>query len=274
MIENNDQFRALTGLDSNDICAVLQEAAEVAKSETMPHFRTQMSVDNKYDVGFDPVTCADINAEKAIRAVIAAHFPDHAIIGEEAEAKDTGSDFSWIIDPIDGTRSFISGVPLWGTLIGFTHKGRPLAGIMSQPFTGETFLAAPGTATWQRGDATQALRVSDVKTVASSRLFTTAIELFDTPERQRAWNAISSVSQVRRFGCDCYAYCLLAAGHADLVIEPRLNVYDIAALVPIIEQAGGYLATWTGGSADQGGDIIAAASKELLDEALTLIANG
>ena len=272
MIENNNQFFALTGQTISAIRDVLTKAAEAASRETLAHFRSNLSVDNKLAVGFDPVTVADKQAERAIRAVISASFPDHVIIGEEEATKETGSDFSWIIDPIDGTRSFISGVPLWGTLIGFAYKGRVLAGLMNQPFIGETFLAIPGSALWHRNGDTKTLEVSGVKSLATSRLFTTAPELFDTPQRQAIWNAISSASQVRRFGCDCYAYCLLAAGHADIVIEPALNIYDIAALVPIVEQAGGYLTTWEGGSADQGGDIIAAASKELLDETLALIA--
>lgn len=272
MIKTKKLFLEQTGLAVDAIYDVLRTAAAAAAKETLPLFRSPIAVDNKLDEGFDPVTTADKNAERAIREVIAATFPDHVIIGEEEETKETGSDFSWIIDPIDGTRSFISGVPMWGTLIGFAYKGHVLAGMMSQPFIGETFLAGPDLAIWERGNDTKPLTTSAITSLSSARLFTTAPELFNTPEREKMWHEISSAAQVRRFGCDCYAYCLLAAGHADLVVEPDLNIYDIAALIPIIEQAGGHLATWSGGSADQGGSIVAAATKELLDETLALIA--
>lgn len=251
---------------------MLTRAAAAADRETLPRFRSKLAVDNKLAGGFDPVTEADRNAELAIRAEIEKAFPEHDIIGEEHEDKRNGSPFAWIIDPVDGTRAFISGVPLWGTLIAFAYKGRPIAGIMSQPFTGETFVAAPGTAVWRRGAEEQPLRTSGCTDIADARLFATAPELFSTPMRSAAWDAVRSASLQTRYGCDCYAYCLLAAGQADIVMEPALNVFDIAALIPIIEQAGGCLASWNGGSPDQGGDIIAAASDDLLDKALNLIA--
>lgn len=272
MFENNEQFRERTGLDPDALAVTLLRAAKAADRVTLPRFRTELAVDNKYSSGFDPVTDADREAERAIRVVIEASYPDHAIIGEEHENKRSDSVCSWIIDPIDGTRSFITGVPLWGTLIGFAYEGRAVAGIMSQPFTGETFLGLPGLAEWRRDTDKRPLRTSGCTEIGKARLFTTTESLFRTPAQKAAWDAVSRDSLLVRHGTDCYAYCLLAAGYADLVMEPGLHVYDIAALIPIIEQAGGRVTTWDGGPADQGGDVVAAATPELHAAALKRIA--
>ena len=272
MFENNEQFRSEAGIDAVAIETTLFRAAKAADGETLPRFRTKLAVDNKYTTGFDPVTEADRAAELAIRAVIATDFPGHSIIGEEHEDTLGDSPFAWIIDPVDGTRSFITGVPLWGTLIGVTYKGKAVAGIMSQPFTGEVFVGLPGRAEWRRGEDSRRLQTSGCTEIDTARVFTTTETLFDTPERKAAWDAVAGDALLIRHGADCYAYCLLAAGHADLVMEPGLHAFDIAALIPIIEQAGGAIATWDGGPPDDGGDIIAAATPELLDKALARIA--
>ncbi|KFC62126.1 Inositol monophosphatase family protein [Devosia sp. LC5] len=257
-------------LDLAKIEATLLAAADAAAGHTLPLFRTVLAVDNKLAEGFDPVTEADKAAETAIRAVIAEAFPDHAIIGEEWGT--TGSsEFSWIIDPVDGTRAFISGAPVWGTLIGFAHNGVAIAGIMSQPFIGETFLAVPGRATYRRAGDALPIRTSGQTELAPSRVFTTTPSLFRTPALLTKWQAIESATRLQRFGMDCYGYALLAAGHADIVIEPFLNTYDIAALVPIIRQAGGAIACWDGSEPTGGGDVVAAATPELLEKALELI---
>ncbi|MBU1175941.1 MAG: histidinol-phosphatase [Alphaproteobacteria bacterium] len=273
MFENNEQFHRETGIDPEAIAVTLLRAARAADNETLPRFRTKITVDNKYSSGFDPVTKADTEAERAIRAIVETDFPGHAIIGEEHGNKVTDSLFAWVIDPVDGTRSFITGVPLWGTLIGVTYAGKAVAGIMSQPFTGEVFLGLPGRAEWRRGEERQALATSGCADIAAARLFTTAETLFRTPAQKAAWESLARQALLIRHGADCYAYCMLAAGHADLVMEPGLHPFDIAALVPIIEQAGGAIAAWNGGPADNGGDIIAAATPELLDKALERIAS-
>ena len=257
-------------IDFAEIEATLLAAADAAAKCTLPLFRTGLAVDNKLSVGFDPVTEADKGAETAIRAVIAEAFPDHAIIGEEWGT--TGkSEYSWIIDPVDGTRAFISGAPVWGTLIGFAHKGTAIAGLMAQPFIGETFLAVPGRATYRRGGDAQPIRTSGLTELAPARVFTTTPSLFRTPELLAKWQAVESATRLQRFGMDCYGYALLAAGHADLVIEPFLNTYDIAALVPIIRQAGGAIACWDGSEPTGGGNVVAAATPELLEKALELV---
>ena len=258
-------------LDLAKVQATLLEAAAAAATMTLPLFRTTLAIDNKYTVGFDPVTEADRGAETAIRAVIAEHFPDHAIIGEEWGSSGD-SPFTWIIDPVDGTRAFISGAPVWGTLIGFAYEGIAIAGLMSQPFIGETFLAVPGSSTYRRdGAAAQPNRTSGLVDLASARVFTTTPALFRAPELAPKWQAIETATRLQRFGMDCYGYALLAAGHADLVIEPALNTYDIAALVPIIREAGGAIACWDGSDPTPGGNVIAAATPQLLERALTLV---
>ncbi|HTM76879.1 MAG TPA: histidinol-phosphatase [Devosia sp.] len=248
----------------------LLAAAVAAAEKTLPLFRTPMAIDNKLTTGFDPVTEADRGAETAIRTVIARNFPDHAVIGEEWGNSGI-SDFTWIIDPIDGTRSFISGAPVWGTLIGLAYQGVAIAGLMSQPFIGETFLGLPGRTRYRRGSIEQTIHTSGLTELAAARVFTTTPTLFATPELLGKWRAIESTTRLQRFGMDCYGYALLAAGHADLVIEPSLNTYDIAALVPIIREAGGAIACWDGSEPTGGGNVVAAATPELLEQALKLV---
>ncbi|XKG99786.1 histidinol-phosphatase [Pelagibacterium halotolerans] len=248
----------------------MMEAAAAARALTLSHFRTQLSVDNKLSTGFDPVTEADRGAETAIREVIHRHFPDHAIIGEEWEDKTTGSAFTWIIDPIDGTRAFISGVPVWGTLIGLTQDGRAIAGMMEQPFTGETWTGIDGTSTYRRGETEIQLKTSSAKSLATARATTTTPEMFTGPYAA-GWQAIHERVLQMRYGLDCYGYCLLASGHIDLVIEARLKDVDIAPLVPIMEGAGGIVTTWDGGRAEKGGTCIAAATPELHEEAMEVL---
>ena len=258
-------------LDFASIRQTLLDAAAAAAAETLPRFRTPLAVENKWASGFDPVTEADKGAESAIRALIGERFADHAIIGEEWGRSGDGR-FAWIIDPVDGTRAFISGVPVWGTLIGFAVDGRPVAGVMSQPFTGETFIGIPGGAEYRRGGDVLALRTSGRTELATARLSTTTPSLFRGPGQRLAYDALERNCLQVRYGLDCYAYCLLAAGHLDLVVEVGLQVYDIAALIPIIEEAGGAITAWDGGRPDGGGDVVAAATPELLEAALAVLA--
>lgn len=259
-----------SALDFARIEATLLAAADAAAAHTLPLFRTGLAIDNKLAAGFDPVTEADRGAEKVIRAIIADAFPDHAVIGEEWGASGE-SRYSWIIDPVDGTRAFISGAPVWGTLIGFAVDGVAVAGIMSQPFIGEAFLAVPGHSRYERGGLTHPNRTSGLADLGPARIFTTTPKLFNTPALAAKWQAIEAATRLQRFGMDCYGYALLAAGHADLVIEPHLNTYDIAALVPIIREAGGAIACWDGSEPTGGGNVVAAASETLLGKVLDLI---
>ena len=263
----------LGGLNVAMVRKTLLDAADVAAAMTLPRFRTNLAVDNKWTEGFDPVTEADREAERAIRELIAARFPDHGLIGEEWDAKETGSRFAWIIDPIDGTRAFITGVPVWGTLVGLTVEGRAVAGLMAQPFTGEIFLSLPGEAHYHRGTERLELRTSTVTELAKAKLTATSPDLFLRSGRDLAaqWAAISDGALTVRYGLDCYGYCLLAAGHIDLVVEAGLKDVDIAPLIPIIENAGGVVTTWDGGAAEQGGNIVAAATPELHAAAMAVL---
>ena len=261
--------KQLGGLDPAAVRKMLLDAADVAAAMTLPRFRANVAVDNKWAVGFDPVTEADREAERAIRDLIGARFPDHAIVGEEWDDKATGSAFTWIVDPIDGTRAFITGVPVWGTLIGLMIGGKPVAGLMAQPFTGEVYLSLPGEARYYRGGLSLPLRTSGATELGKAKLTTTSPDLFHLLASQ--WKAVSSAALTVRYGLDCYGYCLLAAGHIDLVVEAGLKDVDIAPLIPLIVNAGGTVTTWDGGPAERGGNCVAAATPELHAAAMALL---
>ncbi len=250
----------------------LLDAAEIAASHTLPRFRSALAVDNKLVGGFDPVTEADREAELAIRQLLGERFPTHAIIGEEWDDKAGAGPYAWIIDPIDGTRAFISGVPVWGTLVGLTVNARAAAGLMAQPFTGEIFLSLPGEAAWYRGDQKVPLRTSKVTDLAAAKLTATSPDLFElTPATLDPWTRLRGCVLTTRYGLDCYGYALLAAGHIDLVVEARLKDVDICPLIPLIENAGGVITTWEGGPAEGGGNCVAAATPELHAAALAVL---
>jgi myo-inositol-1(or 4)-monophosphatase len=254
-------------LDRDRLAHTFDSAANAAAQHTLTRFRTELLVDNKFEIGFDPVTEADRAAEEAIRAVITAAFPDHSIIGEELEDKRTDSDFAWIIDPIDGTRAYISGVPVWGTLLGLMHKGRAIAGMMTQPYTGERWQAmGEETAFWWRDQKSRVI-TSTTTELGRAKATTTTPDMFTSAGLADAWSAISDRALQVRYGLDCYGYCLLASGHIDLVVETGLKDVDIAPLIPIIRGAGGVVTTWDGGDAEAGGNCIAAATPQLHAEA-------
>jgi histidinol phosphatase-like enzyme (inositol monophosphatase family) len=270
MTENNATIT--TGsLDLSLVEAALLEAAAAAAGITLKLFRSGLAVDNKLAGGFDPVTEADRGAELAIRAVIERHFPDHAIVGEEWDDKASSSEHAWIIDPIDGTRAFISGVPVWGTLIGLTSRGGAVAGLMAQPFTGETFFALPGRSGYRRGGEIVPLGTSSVTELARAKLTTTTPDLFETGDLPDVFSRLKRAVLQTRYGLDCYGYCLLALGQIDLVVEPGLKQVDIAPLIPIIEAAGGIITDFAGGPAENGGNCVAAATPELHAAALRLV---
>jgi histidinol phosphatase-like enzyme (inositol monophosphatase family) len=237
--------------------------AGAAARETLPRFRRFADVLNKVESGFDPVTEADREAERAIRKLIKAEHPDHGILGEEFGAENATSDHLWVIDPIDGTRSFISGIPLWGTLVGLNYRGDAVAGMMAQPFTGELFYATDGEA-WHEGPHGGRERLSTRKTTSldHATLCTTTPSLFQG-DRRDAYDRLERAVRLPRYGTDCYGYAMLASGNIDLVVEVGLQPYDIVALIPIIEAAGGKITEWNGGPAEEGGGIVAAATPEL-----------
>jgi histidinol phosphatase-like enzyme (inositol monophosphatase family) len=244
--------------------------AAAAERETLPRFRQNGRVENKLEAGFDPVTEADQAAELAIRRLIEIEFPDHGILGEEHGSVRLDSKHVWVIDPIDGTRAFISGIPVWGTLIGLKEDGMAIAGLMAQPFTGEIFYALEGEAFLQHRGETRKLKCRETDNLADATLMTTTPAMFKGEARAR-YGALEAKARLPRYGCDCYAYAMLAAGFVDLVVETRLNPYDIVAMIPIIENAGGVVRTWEGGRPEGGGDIVAAANEALCQQAMAVM---
>lgn len=244
--------------------------ADAAGKETLPRFRVGADVVNKQQGGFDPVTEGDRAAETAIRRLIEARFPEHGILGEEHGSVGLDREYVWVIDPIDGTRAFISGVPLWGTLIGLYRNGKAVMGLVDQPFTGERYFADGATSAYQGPEGSRVLSTRACADIADAILFTTSPHLFAGDAKMR-FEAVQDRVRMSRYGCDCYAYALLAAGHVDLVVESGLNPYDVGGLIAVIEQAGGIITTWDGGPAEMGGDIVAAGSRAVYEQALALL---
>jgi myo-inositol-1(or 4)-monophosphatase len=254
-----------------ELTAFVDELATASGGAILPFFRTELAAEDKSGGGvFDPVTEADKAAERVMRALIAERCPDHGIVGEEygAERRDAAS--VWVLDPIDGTKAFVSGLPLWGTLIGLLDGGRARLGMMHQPFIGERFLGDGRSASYRGPAGERTLRTRRCASLAEATLSTTSPHLIPK-DRLPAYRRVEEKVRLARYGYDCYAYCMVAAGHIDLVIEAGLKPYDIVALVPIVEGAGGVVTTWTGGRPEEGGAIIASGDPRLHDEALRLL---
>jgi histidinol-phosphatase len=255
-----------------DFAAFVDELATASGDAILPFFRTSLGVEDKGSAaGFDPVTAADRAAEVTMRTLIKRTFPEHGIVGEEYGNEQTDAEYVWVLDPIDGTKSFISGMPTWGSLIGLTRNGTAVFGMMHQPFVRERF-TGDGRAAHYRGPVGErAMHVRPCATLADAMLFTTSPQLMNTADRA-AFGRVEAAVKLSRYGGDCYPYCMLAAGHVDLVIESGLKPHDIVALIPIIEGAGGVVTNWEGGSAVKGGRVVAAGDKRMHAAALTLLA--
>ncbi len=239
-----------------------------ARRETLPRFRAALTIDNKRTGhAFDPVTDADRAVETALRALIEEAYPSHGILGEELGAKPARSPYEWTLDPIDGTRAFISGVPLWTTLIALSVEGRPILGIIDQPYLDERYAGGPRGATFRRGSIQRPLRVRPCARLADATISTTDAFLFDGAE-MGGFEQVRRAARLARYGCDAYAYAMVAAGHMDLVIESGLQPYDVRALVPVVEGAGGLLTDWRGEPAWDGGQVIAAGDPRAHADAL------
>jgi myo-inositol-1(or 4)-monophosphatase len=257
-----------------DFAAFVDELAAVSGETLRPFFRTMLGIENKsLSGGFDPVTAADRAAEVAMRALIKRTFPAHGIVGEEFPADHPDAEYVWVLDPIDGTKSFICGMPVWGTLIGLTRFGAPIYGMMHQPFTHEHF-SGDGSAAKYRGPAgDRVLQARPCAGLAEAVLATTSPLLMDDTDRQ-VFGRVEQAVRLSRYGGDCYAYCMLAAGHIDLVIETELKPYDVLPLIPIIEGSGGIITTWENDRAHAGGRIIAAGDRRLHAQAITILQKG
>ena len=257
-----------------ELDAFLVELHSVASAETLPRFRADHGLDNKAGVGgFDPVTEADKGAERAIRQRIAERFPDHGVLGEEYGADRTDAEFVWVLDPVDGTRAYISGLPLWVTLIGLRWRGRPILGSIGQPYIGELFIGsqALGSRLMSRGRE-RALKVRGQPKLTDATIAATDPQAYMTPPEQAAFQQVRAAAKLTRLGGDGYLFAMVAAGLMDLVIESGLKAWDIDPVVPLIEGAGGVVVDWRGADVGRnGGQVVAAGDRTCLDEALTAL---
>ncbi len=262
----------LTDAKITELAAFAERLADAAAAVSMGYFRQPIDITNKAgEFAFDPVTRADQEAEAAMRALITATYPDHSIIGEEHGVTENGnlytSRYSWVLDPIDGTRAFISGLPLWGTLIALHDGIKPIISVMDHPATGERFVGIPGKS-WLKD---RVLKTRPCASLSDATLSTTDPALLAPGSERDAYDAVAEKTRLIRYGYDCYAYAMVALGFMDIVVEAGLKPYDVQALIPVVEGAGGIVTNWSGGPADQGGQIIAAGDKRVHAEALEIL---
>lgn len=251
-----------------DFDAFVHQLATVSGEAILPFFRTALGIEDKSaGRSFDPVTEADRAAEQAMRRLIRSTFPAHGIIGEEFDNVAPQGPYTWALDPIDGTKSFIAGLPAWGTLIGLLKEGDPVYGMMHQPFIGERFFGDGGAAHYRGPAGERVLATRDCGRLEDAVLYTTSPRLMNEADRA-AFETVEAKVRLSRYGGDCYAYCMVAAGLIDLVIETGLQDHDVIALVPIIEGAGGVVTSWEGGSPVAGGRVVAAGSRTVHEAAL------
>lgn len=257
--------------DAGEFWRIAHHLADAARPCTLEHFRKAgLSAQNKLASGFDPVTAADQATEAAIRRELARLRPQDAILGEEEAAKPGTSGYTWVIDPIDGTRGFLSGTPTWGVLIALADENGPVLGVIDQPYIGERFCGGFGVHEVTGPTGTHTLNTRPARDLSEAIVFTTFPEV-GTPEERAAFERVASRAQLTRYGTDCYAYALVAAGQVDLVIEAGLNSYDIMAPIAVVEAAGGVVTNWQGGPVHEGGQAIAAANPQIHAQALDLL---
>ncbi|MBX3219682.1 MAG: histidinol-phosphatase [Labilithrix sp.] len=247
--------------------------ADASGEVIRPWFRATLDVTDKATgrAGFDPVTEADREGETALRRLIKATYPSHGVLGEE-HGQEAGDDpLTWVLDPIDGTRAFICGMPQWGTLIALNDGARPVLGVLDQPITGERWIGHSGRAELVTASKTSTLATRPCGDLASAVLTTTHPTAYFTKAEQDAFQKLAGAAKMTRYGGDCYAYGLLAMGFIDLVVESSLKPWDVQALIPIVEGAGGLFTSWDGGDAQNGGRVIAAGDARVHAEALAIL---
>ena len=258
-------------MDREEITSTAHALADAARAVVLPYFRAHdLTADNKAGQGFDPVTQADRATERAMRDVLAEMRPQDGILGEEFGHTEGASGLTWVLDPIDGTRAFLSGAPTWGVLIAVSDHNGPIYGVIDQPYIGERFEGGFSDARMQGPHGLSALQVRGDRPLGEAILFTTFPEV-GSAEEGAAFRAVADKVRLTRYGMDCYAYAMLAAGQIDLVIEAGLNAYDVQAPIAVIEAAGGIVTDWRGGHAHDGGRIVAAAGREQHAAALEIL---
>ncbi|HET7131511.1 MAG TPA: histidinol-phosphatase [Gammaproteobacteria bacterium] len=246
------------------------ELARTAGGIAQAHFRRSFTIENKGVTGFDPVTSADRAIERVLRASIIERYPRHGIVAEEEGERPPDSEYTWFIDPIDGTRSFMTGSPLWGTLVGLTRGGVPVFGLLCQPVLEEIFFGGPSGAWLIKPERRDRLKARASKRLDQAVLVSTHPDMFSEPER-RVFQALAGRCLLNRFGGDCYNYAMVAAGFVDLVVESQLKPFDIVPLIPILEGAGAVVTDWQGRPPMSGGAVVAAATPALHAAALEVL---
>jgi histidinol phosphatase-like enzyme (inositol monophosphatase family) len=254
-----------------DLVATAHALADVARVATLAHFRRSgLMAENKEQDRFDPVTIADRESETAMRAVLAQRRPQDGILGEEFGTVAGHSGLTWVLDPIDGTRGYLSGTPTWGVLISVADATGPLYGIIDQPYIGERFEGGFGRAEMTGPVGRPMLRTRAPRPLGEAILFSTFPEV-GTPDELAAFRRVVPQVRLTRYGMDCYAYALIAAGQIDLVIEAGLQAYDVQAPIAVITAAGGIVTDWEGRPCHQGGRVLAAANRDVHAQALALL---
>ena len=255
----------------------LQSLADAAAKITLANFRQKVQIDNKnvQSNKLDPVTLADQQAEKVIRELISDRYPEHTIIGEEFDTIEGDPNYRWFIDPIDGTKSFISGIPLWGTLIGLEVNDIPELGIIDLPSTKERYLGSNSLkrAIRIKDGVTENVLTSNQKELINLKFGYTSEEMFDDRRSREILDKVNELVGMTRTGGDCFFYSLLSSGHLDLIIEKNLKPFDIVPIVPIIIGAGGCISNWKGDSSYKDGDIIASCNESVHTQILQIINN-
>lgn len=253
-----------------DAADFIVRLAEAARAETLARFGNGDQGASKGDGPFDPVTDADRAAERAMRELIEEHFPDHGISGEEYPDHVVASPYSWSLDPVDGTRSFICAMPTWTTLIALLEEGAPILGVIDAPRLGELYLGHGRTALLMKDGQSHPIASSSCREMSDARLSTTDPYLFEG-EDLAAFERVRRAVRTTRYGHDGYAYARLAAGTIDLAIEAGLKPYDYNALIPVVRASGGRIGNWRGESDFSAGKVLAAATAELFEEAVELL---
>ncbi|MDB5467230.1 MAG: inositol monophosphatase family protein [Phenylobacterium sp.] len=256
-----------------ELDAFLVELNRAAAGAILPLFRADHGlVDKGGAKGFDPVTEADKGAERAIRQLIAERYPEHGVIGEEYGEDRPDAEWVWVLDPVDGTRAFIAGLPLWCTLIGLRHEGRPVLGSIGQSYLGELYIGHAGGSRLISRGISRPLKVRPCPRLTDAIIATTDPEMCFTGAELGAWTQVRAAARLARLGCDAYAYAMVAAGTMDMVIEAGLQSWDIEAAIPVIEGAGGLVTDWRGQPVgDHGGQVAIAGDRACLEEALVAL---
>ena len=255
-----------------ELDAFLVELNRAAAAAILPLFRGDHGLTNKLDQGFDPVTEADKGAERAMRALITRRYPDHGVIGEEYGEDRPDADWVWVLDPVDGTRAFIAGLPLWCTLIGLRFQGAPVLGSIGQSYLDELYIGHAGGSRLISRDGVRPLKVRSCPKLADAIIATTDPEGCFNDAELGAWRQVRARSRLARLGCDAYAYAMVAAGTLDLVVEAGLQSWDIEAAIPVIAGAGGLTTDWRGEPVgQQGGQVAIAGDRACLDQALVAL---